>query len=441
MSDSISPRAARLLEEARAAREALQNTEVKREKPKRAAKSGAASRDLNRRIRGVLKEQVETVYGAPETVPENVREYSRDENGAAENRVFHSQEATHETEAHEKSRAENVDDAFFSGAEKSGISRADSCDESENAPREKVAAGSWESLADEIAPVGARPARGLATGTARRIKPAKTDASTREAPLIWRNEPLSPRAILSEVHAPETALHDALRGTEKRDSTGEAHYLLSRDAAHYDAAFSHLGARLSRVLAGEKFAQLEGAAPHDLLFVDIETTGLSSSLPLFLIGALAFSEATHQGKLHLFLARDYPEERPLLDAFHELAAGKSLVTFNGKSFDWPYIEGRSTAHRLRFQKPPAHFDLLHFARRQWKNQLPNCKLQTLELYLCGRNRIDDVAGGDIPRTYHEFVQTHAKSGGGAHLMGPILHHNALDILTMAELFCLAGEEL
>lgn len=440
MPDSISPRAARLLEEARAAREALQHPEEKTEKPKRAAKSGAASRELNRRIRGVLKEQVETVYSAPDTDGERSREYSRVENSGAATSISASQENACSENARDFSSSENADSTTFSETKKAQAPRPELVVEKENAPRENPAAGSWESLADEIAPVGTRPARGLATGTARRIKPAKEGASTRDAPLIWRSEPLSPRAILAESHAPKTALHDALRGIEKRDSHGEAHYLLSRDAAHYDAAFADLGARLARVLANGKFAQLEGAAPGDLLFVDIETTGLSSAQPLFLVGALEFSPATHEGKLHLFLARDYPEERPLLGAFHELAAGKSLVTFNGKSFDWPYIEGRSTAHRLRFEKPPAHFDLLHFARRQWKNQLPNCKLQTLELYLCGRNRIDDVAGGDIPRTYHEFVRTHAQSGGGAHLMGPILHHNALDILTMAELFCLAGEE-
>jgi uncharacterized protein YprB with RNaseH-like and TPR domain len=115
------------------------------------------------------------------------------------------------------------------------------------------------------------------------------------------------------------------------------------------------------------------------------------------------------------------------------------VTFNGKSFDWPYIEGRSRAHRLPVQLPRAHLDLLHHARRQWKHSLPDCKLQTLELYLCGRTRVDDVAGREIPRTYHEFARTHAQNGTGAHLMSPILHHNALDILTMAELLCKTAE--
>jgi uncharacterized protein YprB with RNaseH-like and TPR domain len=144
-------------------------------------------------------------------------------------------------------------------------------------------------------------------------------------------------------------------------------------------------------------------------------------------------------RLNLFLARDYPEEKAALAAFHEVARGKRLITFNGKSFDWPYIEGRSITYRLQFERPVAHFDLLHHARKTWKYSLPNCKLQTLELYLCGRTRIDDVPGSQIPAAYHEFVATHAATGAGAHLMAPILHHNALDILTMAELVCKAGE--
>jgi uncharacterized protein YprB with RNaseH-like and TPR domain len=162
---------------------------------------------------------------------------------------------------------------------------------------------------------------------------------------------------------------------------------------------------------------------------------------LFLVGALDFDNAEQQPQLQLFLARDYPEERALLAAFLRIAAGRTLVTFNGKSFDWPYIEGRGIGHRLKFERPRAHFDLLHYARRKWKHSLPNCKLQTLELYLCGRTRIDDVAGSQIPRVYHEFVATHARNGTGAHLLAPVVHHNALDILTMAELLCKAGEEL
>jgi len=343
------------------------------------ASSGGNARALHKRIREVLKEQTQTVYGAPqevESTPEFTPEIA------------------------------------------------------------KPAAGSWESLADEIvpqnAPVNGR--RGLATGANRGASIPNPQKAT--AHPQWLSAPAAPRAILCANHGREVLLHDALCGEEKTCETHGAHYLVSRAASEYDAAFSFLRARLAALIERETFPQFSGANVKDLLFVDIETTGLSASQPLFLIGAL---ELQNEPQLSLFLARDYPEERAALAAFHELARGKTLVTFNGKSFDWPYLAGRSTAHRLNFSDPRAHFDLLHHARRTWKHSLPNCKLQTLELYLCGRTRVDDMPGSQIPAAYHEFVATHAATGGGAHLMAPILHHNALDILTMAELVCLAGE--
>ncbi|HEX8234487.1 MAG TPA: ribonuclease H-like domain-containing protein [Abditibacteriaceae bacterium] len=344
-------------------------------------KPGAAARALNKRIKEVLREQEETVYATPDAKPTT-----------------------------ELSVA------------------------SSSSP-------SWEDIADEIAPAanGKKP-RGLATGAMRGAALPKTDSLTNKH-TTWLQEPIEPRAIFCPTAAPDASLQDVLNGEERLCPDNGVHYLIARNAAEYDAEFSTLSTRLESVLQRECFPQLSGARLQDLLFVDIETTGLSSSVPLFLVGALDFDNAQQQPQLQLFLARDYPEERALLAAFHKIAAGRTLVTFNGKSFDWPYIEGRSIGHRLKFEKPRAHFDLLHFARRQWKHSLPNCKLQTLELYLCGRTRIDDVAGSQIPRTYHEFVATHARNGSGAHLLAPVIHHNALDILTMAELLCKAGEEI
>ena len=75
-----------------------------------------------------------------------------------------------------------------------------------------------------------------------------------------------------------------------------------------------------------------------------------------------------------------------------------------------------------------HFDLLHHARRRWKSQLPNCKLQTLERYICGRNRVGDIPGRDIPLAYHDYVRT-----GNTEQVRSILHHNALDLVTLLQL--------
>lgn len=361
------------------------------------ARPGLKARELNRRIREVLREQEEAVFAAP----------CQNEQAAPD---------------------ETASAALGSCA----------------AAASPGAASSWEDIANEIAPggAGAGRRRGLATGAMRGPSLPDAGAAQGHGPnrhVTWWAEPEQPRVIPCPTPAPDAPLHLILNGLEHLCPEHGAHYRIVRAAAQYDAAFANLGARLHRVLERKMFPALSGARLEDLLFVDIETTGLSSAVPLFLIGALRLDGPHMQPQLELLLARDYPEERALLAAFHRLAAGRTLVTFNGKSFDWPYIEGRSLAHRLTFQQPRAHFDLLHHARRQWKHSLPNCKLQTLELYLCGRTRIDDVPGSQIPRTYHEFVATHAASGAGAHLMAPVLHHNALDILTMAELLCLAGE--
>ena len=66
--------------------------------------------------------------------------------------------------------------------------------------------------------------------------------------------------------------------------------------------------------------------------------------------------------------------------------GGVLVTFNGKSFDWPQVCDRTTRYAAAAGTLPelAHFDLLHHSRRKYGNRFGDCRLQTLEQYVCGR---------------------------------------------------------
>ena len=75
-----------------------------------------------------------------------------------------------------------------------------------------------------------------------------------------------------------------------------------------------------------------------------------------------------------------------------------------------------------------HCDLLHHSRRRWKDKLPDCKLQTLERHICRRHRTDDIPGREIPSAYHDFVRS-----GDAWLIRSVLHHNALDLVTLLQL--------
>jgi uncharacterized protein YprB with RNaseH-like and TPR domain len=163
-----------------------------------------------------------------------------------------------------------------------------------------------------------------------------------------------------------------------------------------------------------------------MLFLDIETCGLQSA-PVFLVGLC------HIGDRNLVLrqlfARDYAEERSLLAEVERILGEHDfLVTYNGKTFDLPFLRHRAVYHRLRFETSIPHLDLLWMVRRRWRERLPNCKLQTLEWHVLRRLRAGDIDGSQIPGAYHEYVKN-----GQPHRLLPVFHHNLLDLVAMAEL--------
>jgi hypothetical protein len=173
----------------------------------------------------------------------------------------------------------------------------------------------------------------------------------------------------------------------------------------------------------------------EVAFLDIETTGLSG-LPVFLAGILRVSESGVS--LVQILARDYPEEAALL---HETACAlrdcSVLFTYNGAAFDLPYLRDRAVYHAVEFAVEAAHTDLLPLARRRFRGRFPDCRLGTLERHVCGRDRGGDIPASEIPERYREFVRSR-----DARLLQAIIRHNALDLLTLAELLphCLGGRE-
>lgn len=166
--------------------------------------------------------------------------------------------------------------------------------------------------------------------------------------------------------------------------------------------------------------------PKNIVFLDIETTGLSRT-PLFLIGLLYFDGDNII--IDQLFARDYSEESSVLNYFSEFVPRfNALVTFNGKSFDVPFIRDRMIYHRKFLKWTHTHIDILLHSRRKWRGKTPDCKLQTLEYHICGRRRENDIPGAIVPEIYHDFV----RNGNTEYLSG-ILLHNALDLLTLLEL--------
>jgi len=215
-----------------------------------------------------------------------------------------------------------------------------------------------------------------------------------------------------------------LPGGEWRDERGAVyvHERLRSDVEKRKPHWGHLGAAPEEE---HDLAALCAAGLEHALFLDLETGGLASS-PVFLAGTMHWNGSDFV--LRQYFARHYGEEATLLAALAEATRGfEFLVTFNGKSYDVPFLRGRGHVHRVRIGMPPRHVDLLHPARRRWKLELPNCRLQTLEYRVCRRWRVGDVPGDEVPGLYHDWVRN-----GDPYRLVPVFHHNLLDVITMGE---------
>jgi uncharacterized protein len=173
--------------------------------------------------------------------------------------------------------------------------------------------------------------------------------------------------------------------------------------------------------------------PANWLFLDTETTGLSGGTGTyaFLIG-LAWWDSGGLQVEQLFM-RDFHEEHSIL---HELSARLAerpvLVTFNGKSFDWPLLENRFTMTRaIKTPKIAAHLDLLHPSRALWKLRLGSVRLIELERHVLdaprlGWHRDDDVLSAMIPQHYFDYIR-----GGPAEPLAAVIRHNQMDLRGLA----------
>lgn len=191
--------------------------------------------------------------------------------------------------------------------------------------------------------------------------------------------------------------------------------------------------RLSRYGATD-FQLLSFFRPETVKFIDIETIGLYYIHPVFLVGILYFQGG--QGYVKQFLARNFDEEKAILkETARELGNTDVIASFNGRSFDLPYLKNRMKYHQLNEEVKAFHVDLLRPARKQYKGVYPNCRLITLERELFHQERENDVPGAEIADYYYRYLDT-----GDRSWLDPILEHNALDLLSMAKLLGVLIEE-
>ena len=175
--------------------------------------------------------------------------------------------------------------------------------------------------------------------------------------------------------------------------------------------------------------------PKKFLFLDTETTGLSGgtgTLP-FLIGMAWFEDESLC--LEQLLLRKPGEEKPMLKRVAErMREASAIVTYNGKSFDWPLVRTRAVMNRVPLAPPAAHLDLLHAARRVFGPRLKAVKLTQMEANVLGLRREGDIDGSEIPALFWDFVR-----GADGSTLSPVIEHNANDLVALAALVVALAE--
>jgi uncharacterized protein YprB with RNaseH-like and TPR domain len=178
---------------------------------------------------------------------------------------------------------------------------------------------------------------------------------------------------------------------------------------------------------------LKGASParwQDVLFLDTETTGLSGGTGtyIFLIGVAYLTEEELVLRQHMLL--DLGAEREFIEGLKkEIEPFRACASYNGKAFDLPIIRTRFImAIRSEVTVDDSHLDLLHPARRLWRDRFGSTTLKQLEESVLDDGRTADIPGWLIPDAYFHYLRKRDPA-----IIAPVLEHNARDVISLVRI--------
>lgn len=164
---------------------------------------------------------------------------------------------------------------------------------------------------------------------------------------------------------------------------------------------------------------------------DIETTGLSRSKCACILIGLLLPEDGSASFVQYFAETPEEEEDVLTAAAADLQDLDMVVTYNGRSFDMPFIRSRLQNYGEEFRPEPYDLDLYTVIRKHspLKQFMPNLRQKTVEDFLgLWTDRTDEIDGGDSVSLYYEYV-----TFPDPELKRQILLHNSDDVLQLYKL--------
>ena len=171
------------------------------------------------------------------------------------------------------------------------------------------------------------------------------------------------------------------------------------------------------------------------VFLDIETTGLSAKNSIcYLIGLAYYKDKSFE--CTQFFA-DTPDDEPVIlqELLSYIGRFKAIVTYNGDTFDIPYIISRCKYNSLSTDSvfPQERIDLYKTARQvNSLLKLDNLKQKNIE-NLLSINRDDIYSGGELIDTYKEYIIKYKLKEDTFAELSRLLLHNREDICALPEI--------
>lgn len=182
---------------------------------------------------------------------------------------------------------------------------------------------------------------------------------------------------------------------------------------------------------------------NDFLFIDIETLGIYNS-PMFMVGFGYFNEKNYE--IHILFARSLEEEIALCEHLKSkvMPRFKCLVSYNGKSFDIPFIANRYLyffdenpmigSDEIPYKKSNTkyhHIDLYHNCRRVYRNEFNSYSLTNMEQKLLGFFRNNEIPSELMGECYRKYLKDPNRYVG---VIKECIEHNYYDVYSLPLIF-------
>jgi uncharacterized protein len=160
---------------------------------------------------------------------------------------------------------------------------------------------------------------------------------------------------------------------------------------------------------------------------DIETMGLFPTRDMLVLGGIY---SVNDEKMFQFFCENPLQEPEVIEKIITALAGyDAIITYNGDSFDWPFLRRRAEINGVPYNPAPLYsIDLFRWLKMYWPQakNMPSLRQKAVEEALgLADHRDDEINGNECVMLYKQYMQTK-----DPYARETLLLHNHDDVLQL-----------